>query len=77
MEEFHLLGYDKITEDELWNFLKDKKWNKIDGVKIHRLAEDILSVKVNDFMNYTTIETYKTGNWFDSEEAQKLLKDLI
>lgn len=77
MEEFHLLGYDKITEDELWNFLKGRKWKKQEEVKIHQLAADILSVKVNDYMSYTTIETYKEASSFDSEDAQTLLKDLL
>ncbi|WP_044896207.1 post-transcriptional regulator [Bacillus alveayuensis] len=77
MEEFCLLGYDKITDEELWTFLKEKKWKKIEELKVHQIAADILSVKVTDFMNFTTIEAYKNGNTFDRKDAQRLLKGLI
>ncbi|WP_243290723.1 post-transcriptional regulator [Bacillus sp. FJAT-47783] len=77
MEEFHLLGYDKITEEELWTFLKTKKWKEKEEVMVHRIVADIFSVKVTDFMNYATIESFKEATWFDSEDAQNLLKDLV
>lgn len=77
MEEFHLLGYDKITEDELWEFLLTKKWKKMEEVKVHQMAADILAVKVTDFMNFRTVETFKEASWFDSKDAKELLKDLI
>ena len=28
IEEFQLLGYDTIKEDELWEYLTNKKWKK-------------------------------------------------
>ncbi|ASS92022.1 MULTISPECIES: post-transcriptional regulator [Aeribacillus] len=76
LEEFRLYGYDKMTEDELWVFLKRKKWKKIEGVRVHRLVEGIMSVKVSDFMNYTTIEFMKDAKWLDSKEGQEILKEL-
>jgi len=77
MEEFRLLGYDKMTDGDLWDFLVSKKWKKLNDVKIHQLAADILSVKVTDFMNYTTVESFKEASWFDSEDAKNLLKELM
>lgn len=77
LEEFYLCGYDQFSEEELWTFLITKKWKKIEEVKLHRLVEDIMSVKAADFMNYTTIEFYKKESWLDSEEGQQLLKELL
>lgn len=78
IEEFHLLGYDTIKEDELWVFLTKKKWKKpSEDIRISELVQEILNVKVADFMNYTTIEAFKTADLFSvltEEEKKKLLK---
>ena len=29
-EEFLLLGYDNVSEEDIWEFLKKKKWRKAD-----------------------------------------------
>ncbi|WP_400242613.1 post-transcriptional regulator [Niallia sp. JL1B1071] len=78
IEEFHLLGYDTIKEDELWVFLTQKKWKKpSEEIRISELVQSILNVKVADYMNYATIEAYKTADFFSvlSEvEKKELLK---
>ncbi len=62
LEEFQLLGYDSVSEDGLWEFLTRKKWKKVkDEKKLYEIIDDILSVKVSDFISYTTIETYKNN----------------
>lgn len=77
LEEFKLFGYKDVTEAKLWDYLKNKKWRKIKELSVHEIVNDVLSVKVGDYMNYATVEMYKNGRWFESEEAKDLLKDLI
>jgi hypothetical protein len=78
IEEFHILGYDTIKEDELWVFLTKKKWKKpSEDIRISELVQEILNVKVADYMNYATIEAFKTADLFSvltEEEKKKLLK---
>ncbi|UQZ76627.1 post-transcriptional regulator [Niallia circulans] len=78
IEEFHLLGYETIKEDELWVFLTNKKWRKpAQDIRISELVQDILNVKVADYMNFATIEAYKTADLFSvlsEEEKKELLK---
>ncbi|HEO8419859.1 post-transcriptional regulator [Niallia sp. FSL W8-0635] len=78
IEEFHLLGYDTIKEDELWVFLTKKKWKKpSEEIRISELVQEILNVKVADYMNYATIEAFKTADLFSvltEEEKKQLLK---
>ncbi|MFT4412766.1 post-transcriptional regulator [Fredinandcohnia humi] len=75
LEEFDLYGYDKVTEDELWNFLKNKTWKKVSEEKpIHQIVNDILTVKVGDYMNYVTVEAFKAPNWFEGEGKDVLEK---
>ncbi|MCJ7839926.1 post-transcriptional regulator [Lederbergia sp. NSJ-179] len=78
LEEFSVLGYETIKEQDLWAFLTQKKWKKShEGIRIHELVSDILSVKVGDYMNYATVEAYKSPNLFSglaSEELEELLQ---
>jgi hypothetical protein len=77
LEEFQMLGYDSVSEDGLWDFLTRKKWKKVkDEKKLYEIVDDILSVKVSDFISYTTIETYKNNDFDikDENEWKELLK---
>ncbi|MPQ26165.1 post-transcriptional regulator [Bacillus paralicheniformis] len=76
-EEFRILGYDDIEIEELWSYLLNKKWKKQKDVQIHQLAGDILSVKIGEFMNYATVESFKTSNILDSKEGQDMLDELL
>lgn len=78
VEEIELLGYGKISKEDLWEYLTKKKWKKHkEGIRIHELVSDVLKVKVGDYMNYATVEAYKAPDLFidiDSEELQELLQ---
>ncbi len=43
---------------------------------IHEIIQDILAVKVSDYMNFATIEAYKTTEFSfeDENELNELLK---
>lgn len=58
-EEFLLLGYKDLEIEQLWSYLKVKKWKKNEERMLHQLVEDILSVRVSDYMNYATMEAFK------------------
>lgn len=77
LEEFMILGYEDVSEEKLWSFLKTKKWKKTPELYVHEVVRDILALKVGDFMNYATVESFKGGNWFESDEGKDLLKGLI
>jgi hypothetical protein len=77
LEEFNLLGYEEVSEEKLWAFLKNKKWKKTPELSVHEVVRDVLALKVGDFMNYATVESYKSGSWFESEDAKELLKELM
>ncbi|MGG3564594.1 post-transcriptional regulator [Neobacillus rhizosphaerae] len=77
LSEFDLLGYDSVSENELWNFLIKKKWKKLKvEMKLYEIIQEILSVRVSDYMSYATIEAYKTVEFSfeDENELKELLK---
>lgn len=75
LDEFRLLGYGTISENELWEFLLKKKWKKVkEDVRLYEIIQDILSIKVNDYLNYATVEAYKANEFsLNSEEDWKEL----
>lgn len=77
LEEFNILGYDEVELGSLWSYLIEKKWRKMQEPQIHALADSILSVKIGEYMNYATVESFKTSNWFESDEGSQVLEDLL
>lgn len=56
-EEFALIGYDNIDKEAIWNYFTQKYRNQVPP--IHRLVNEILSLKVTTYMNWETINAYK------------------
>ena len=76
LAEFRLLGYDSVTEKDLWEYLVKKKWKKEQEEKqLYQLIQEILSVKVSDYISFATIEAYKTPEFSMEDEAE--LKELL
>ncbi|RWR15226.1 post-transcriptional regulator [Siminovitchia fortis] len=78
-EEFAVLGYEDISIEDLWRFLTEKTWRKPkEGVRVHELVSDVLSLKAGDFMNFATVEAYRSqGDPFEglgNDDLQQLLK---
>ncbi|MCY7603635.1 post-transcriptional regulator, partial [Bacillus altitudinis] len=38
---------------------------------------DILSVKIGEFMNYATVQSFKTSAFLDSEDGKNMLDELL
>lgn len=77
LEEFSLLGYEQVSEQELWDFLTKKKWRKVTEPKLlHEIVADIMSIKVGEFINYATVEAFKEAEFSfnDEDELRELLK---
>lgn len=56
-EEFQLLGYEQVTGKDIWNCVSVKYTEGIP--QLHRVVNDILSLKVTGFMNWMTMNAYK------------------
>ncbi len=56
-EEFSMLGYENISGKEIWECVHAKYK---DGIPpLHRMVNDILSLKVTQYMNMMTLNAYK------------------
>ncbi|WP_066063884.1 post-transcriptional regulator [Neobacillus soli] len=77
LAEFRMLGIDSVTEKELWRYLVKKKWKKVaNELKLFEIVQEILSVKVSDYISFATIDAYKTAEFSldDENEWKELLK---
>ena len=74
-EEFAVLGYDAVTEQELWAYLLKKKWKKPkEDVHLYEIVADILSIQPGHYMNFATVEAFKHGSIdLDNEAERKAL----
>lgn len=78
-EEFVILGYEDISIEDLWRFLTEKVWKKPkEGIRVHELVSDVLSLKAGDFMNFATVEAFRSQvdslEDLENEGIQQLLK---
>ncbi|GAB7386512.1 hypothetical protein BSNK01_03470 [Bacillaceae bacterium] len=56
-EEFALLGYGRVKGEDVWNCVCA---GYKDGLpRLHRLVNDILSLKTTKFMNWLMLNAYK------------------
>ncbi|CAG7655220.1 post-transcriptional regulator [Paenibacillus allorhizosphaerae] len=60
--EFRMLGYEQVTGREIWECVSDK-YGKSGIPPIHRIVNDILSLKVTQFMNWMTMSIYKDAHF--------------
>lgn len=57
-EEFALLGYDNVTAQDIWECVT-QGYKEIPP--LHRMVNDILSLKPNKYMNYLMIQMYRNS----------------
>ncbi|WP_315969586.1 post-transcriptional regulator [Numidum massiliense] len=56
-EEFEFYGYENISGREIWLCVSKGYEEQLPA--LHKLVNDILSLKVTDFMNWMTVNAYK------------------
>ncbi|KEK26341.1 post-transcriptional regulator [Bacillus gaemokensis] len=72
VEEFQMIGYDRVTVQDIWKCLKVKKWKKIDHeVRLYELVNDVLTLTTNEYMTYLTMEAYQAPLWSFEEYENK------
>ncbi|WP_025028399.1 post-transcriptional regulator [Caldalkalibacillus mannanilyticus] len=54
MEEFHMLGYDAVTTDDIWLCVTSKY--KKEWPQLSKVVNDIYSLKPTMFMNWLTMQ---------------------
>lgn len=57
-DEFRLIGYEHVSGRDIWECVSDK-YHKSGMPPLYQVVNDILSLKVTQFMNYITLNMYR------------------
>ncbi|MBO9609021.1 MAG: hypothetical protein J7639_23900 [Paenibacillaceae bacterium] len=60
--EFRMLGYEHVSGKDIWDCVSEK-YDKTGIPGLHRIVNDILSLKSTQFMNWMTMRAYKGGSF--------------
>ncbi|GAB3802105.1 post-transcriptional regulator [Virgibacillus kimchii] len=69
VSEFHLMGYTKATEEEIWECLKQKVWKGEPEKRLHEVIQDIFHLNPTVYMNHLTLKVYQDTDLMDSISA--------
>ncbi|GAF12301.1 LOW QUALITY PROTEIN: hypothetical protein JCM19045_1474 [Bacillus sp. JCM 19045] len=70
LEEFHELGYNRVTKEDLWLFYMDKLKKKKEFYAFYAFVDELLSIQPQGYMTWLTVNTYKEPiDWFKEFEA--------
>lgn len=65
MREIHRNGISYIKEEDIWNYLKDKKWRSSKDLSLHQMVSDILNcddILVDDHFKNTLSKNERFAN---------------
>jgi hypothetical protein len=77
LEEFRLLNYGAVAEEEFWRYLTEKKWRRPDeDARLFKIVNGIMEVKAADYFSYATVEAFKGKGLAElsEEDRRKLLE---
>lgn len=57
-EEFRMLGYENVSGQDVWECVSDK-YHKSGFPPLYAVVNDILSLKITQFMNFITLNMYR------------------
>ena len=60
-EEMKRVGINYVQEEDIWNYLKEKKWKKANDLSLYDMVSDILNIDNSFIENYlkTNLKTRK------------------
>lgn len=73
-DEFRLLGYERVTLEQIWECLWQKKW-KTKEKKLYELVSDILSLSIGEYMAFVTMSSYREQH-MKADDLQSLVDEL-
>lgn len=71
VEEFLLLGFERVSVDEIWECTLYKLRKQKEFIHLHAFVSAIFSLRDREYMNWLTISSYKADDWFANEDVLK------
>ncbi|MBB5173204.1 post-transcriptional regulator [Texcoconibacillus texcoconensis] len=71
VDEFHHLGYERASSEDVWQCLQNK-WKNNPPIHIHQAVSDLLRLSPNEYMNWLTMQVYQAPSLFNDEGTFRL-----
>jgi len=71
LDEFNLLGYDKVKLEEVWQCVLYKLRKQKEFIHLHEFVRVIMTLKVTEYMTWLTIANYKEKESLSIEELAR------
>ncbi len=69
VDEFHFLGYERATKDEVWKCIIEQLRKQKAFIHFHDFVNKILTLKPQQYMTWLTVSAYKEPvDWFAEYE---------
>lgn len=73
VDEFHLLGYERVGTEDIWKCVTERIDKREDDeeeeVRLHDLVNEILTLSMNDYLNRLRMESLRGPDWFGIGEV--------
>ncbi|KGX88989.1 post-transcriptional regulator [Pontibacillus litoralis] len=69
VEEFQLLGYAKVHEEEVWKCMIKKVWKGKPTKRLYEIVQEIYHLPIGTYMSYITVEAYQEDDLMASIQA--------
>lgn len=69
VDEFHLLGYEEATQEDIWNCLVEKVWKGNPAKQLHEIVHEIFHLNTTVYMSYLTVNAYQDDDLLASIAA--------
>ena len=69
-EEMRRNGFTYIKEDDIWNYLKEKKWINEKGLSLYQMVDDILNSEsslIDDYLK-SKLNSRERKRYFEERE---------
>ncbi|WP_413382298.1 post-transcriptional regulator [Alkalihalobacillus sp. 1P02AB] len=73
VDEFHFLGYERATKEEIWDCLMYQLRKSKEYIHMNQFVNHLLLLKPHVYMNWLTIHAYKEPtDWFVEYEKEEI-----
>lgn len=71
-EEMNRKGFSYIKEEDIWNYFKEVKWRRANGLELHEMVDDILNcddIIIDSYLK-SKLNMKKRKLYFDDESRR-------
>lgn len=56
IQEFHTMGYQQITQEDLWHYLVYFSWKKTIPERYYQQIQHVMTLTPNDYLDFASVE---------------------